>query len=183
MARVALTLCQYIYCPHKAPPDVQKKAKCIIGTDYPFPILDEHAEKDRCIARLKNAFALGLHGDSKEVLDGSAEGMLRAKHEESGVSAGGEAEVKSEKQIKDEKGKRKREKEGNQSLDGHFKKRVKEEEGKSGERGDVHRDEEGKGEVKETVQGDGEMGKREEKADRKLKEGAKGKGKGNGKGK
>jgi cryptochrome len=31
---------KYIYEPHKAPLEVQVKAKCIIGKDYPFPIVD-----------------------------------------------------------------------------------------------------------------------------------------------
>lgn len=108
---------QYIYAPHLAPEDVQEKAGCIIGKDYPFPILDEHAEKDRCIARLKNAYSLGLHGDSPEVLDGSASDMLRKQHEETGA-----LEVKSEKEKKEEKGKAKRERDGDQSIDGFLKK-------------------------------------------------------------
>ena len=87
-------------------------------------MLDEHAEKDRCIARLKNAYALGLHGDDPSVLDGSAEGRLRQEHRDTGVSADdGDAHegVRSEKEVAEEKGKRKRQKEGTGSLDGHFK--------------------------------------------------------------
>lgn len=87
-----------------------------------MPILDEHKEKDRCIARLKNAFALGLHGDAAEVLDGSAEGMLREKHEESGAMV-----IKSEKEKAEEKGARKREREGDSSLDGYIKRSKKDE--------------------------------------------------------
>lgn len=108
---------QYIFSPHLAPESVQKAANCIIGKDYPFPMLDEHAEKDRCIARLKNAYHLGLHGDAPEVLDGSAGDRLRELHEESGA-----LEVKSEKEKKEEKGKAKRERDGDQSIDGFFKK-------------------------------------------------------------
>lgn len=105
---------------------MQKKANCIIGTDYPSPMLDEHVEKDKCIARLKAAYALGLHGDAPEAMDGSAEAKLRAEHKESGVSADdadqeGSRGVKSEKEKQEEKGKRKREQEGNTSLDGHVK--------------------------------------------------------------
>lgn len=37
---------------------VQKKANCIIGTDYPHPILDEKTEKANCQARIKAAFAV-----------------------------------------------------------------------------------------------------------------------------
>ena len=40
---------EYIYEPWKAPEDVQKKAKCLIGVDYPKPIIDhnESSSKNR----------------------------------------------------------------------------------------------------------------------------------------
>ena len=82
-------------------------------------MLDEQLEKDRCIARLKDAFALGLHGDAPEVLDGRAEGMLRKRHEESGAGV-----VKSAQEREGEKAAEKRKRSGNKSLDG-FVKRVK----------------------------------------------------------
>jgi cryptochrome len=114
---------QYIYSPHLAPEAVQKKANCIIGKDYPFPVLDERAEKDRCIARLKNAYSLHLQGDAPEVMDGTAGDMLRGKHIESGA-----LEVKTEGEKKEEKGRAKRERDGDQSIDGFFKgKKVKKE--------------------------------------------------------
>lgn len=47
---------KYIYEPFKAPLDVQKKAKCVIGVDYPAPMLDEKEEKARCMARCKAAY-------------------------------------------------------------------------------------------------------------------------------
>lgn len=72
-------LLQYIYEPHLAPIAIQEKAKCIIGKDYPFPMLDEKREKERCIARLKVAYGVGLHGNAPEVLDGRAVGILKEK--------------------------------------------------------------------------------------------------------
>ncbi len=108
---------KFIYSPHLAPESIQKSANCIIGKDYPYPMLDEQAEKNKCIARLKNAFSLGFHGDSPEVLDGSASAILRERHEKSGALV-----VKSEKIVKEEKGTAKRKKEGNGSLDGFVKK-------------------------------------------------------------
>ena len=95
-------------------------------------MLDEHVEKDRCIARLKAAYALGLHGDAPEVLDGSAERKLREQHKEAGVSAEDEDTAKPEvmdadkvrdreKEKEREKGEKKRKREGNASLDGVFK--------------------------------------------------------------
>lgn len=70
---------KYIYAPHLAPIVVQQKAKCIIGQDYPFPMLDEKTEKERCIARLKIAYQVGLHGNAPEVMNGKAEDMLKQK--------------------------------------------------------------------------------------------------------
>jgi len=83
-------------------------------------MLDEQAEKQKCIARLKNAFSLGLHGDSPEVLEGTAGDMLRELHEKTGALG-----VKSEKEVKEEKGEAKRKKEGNGSLDAFVKKAKK----------------------------------------------------------
>jgi len=111
---------QYIYAPHLAPEAVQQKANCIIGKDYPAPMLDEQAEKARCIARIKNAYTLHLQGDSPEVLDGTASDRLRKLHEESGA-----LKSKSSAEVKEEKGKAKRERDGDQSIDGFFKKNKK----------------------------------------------------------
>ncbi|EIW67847.1 hypothetical protein TREMEDRAFT_21150, partial [Tremella mesenterica DSM 1558] len=61
---------KYIYAPHTAPLSVQEAAGCVIGQDYPLPILDERAEKDRCLARIKNAYQLGFRGADPEVLSG-----------------------------------------------------------------------------------------------------------------
>lgn len=74
---------KFIYAPHTAPMEVQKKAKCIIGKDYPFPILDEKAEKAVCLNRMKAAYAAKYYGTSKEVWDGKAEGILRKQHGQS----------------------------------------------------------------------------------------------------
>lgn len=83
-------------------------------------MLDEHKEKERCIARIKNSYHLGFHGDSPEVMDGvTAKRLLKEEHERTGVEG---AENKSEKAKKEEKGTKKREREGNQSLDAFVKK-------------------------------------------------------------
>jgi hypothetical protein len=39
-------------------------------------------EKSRCIARLKIAFAAGMHGNHPRVLDGSADMMLKERYVE-----------------------------------------------------------------------------------------------------
>ncbi|ORY31961.1 FAD binding domain of DNA photolyase-domain-containing protein [Naematelia encephala] len=155
---------KYIYAPHLAPESVQRQANCIIGIDYPSPSLDERTEKDRCIARLKNAFALNLHGDAAEVLDGTAAGMFRAKHAESGVS---EIKEMSEKERKREEGEKRRKRSGDASLEGFFKRKKVDgghDKGKGKEKDeeddDVDRDV-GMGEIvkggkkkKETIQGE-----------------------------
>lgn len=71
---------KYIYTPHEAPLDVQKKAGCIIGKDYPAPMLDEKEEKAHCQTRCKAVYALKYHGDSKEVLEGKATDLIRKEH-------------------------------------------------------------------------------------------------------
>ncbi|KAH7926248.1 hypothetical protein BV22DRAFT_1104439 [Leucogyrophana mollusca] len=68
---------KFIYTPHLAPVDVQEKAGCIIGRDYPFPMLDKKVEKERCIQRVKAAYALGLYGNDAAVLNGSAVAKLK----------------------------------------------------------------------------------------------------------
>jgi cryptochrome len=71
---------KYIYSPHLAPLHVQKQAGCIIGKDYPAPMLDEKEEKAMCLARIKTAFSHKLYGNSKEVKDGTATEILRKAH-------------------------------------------------------------------------------------------------------
>lgn len=46
---------KYIYAPWTAPLDVQKKAGCIIGVDYPKPIVDHERASKENIARFKQA--------------------------------------------------------------------------------------------------------------------------------
>ncbi|KAN0066143.1 hypothetical protein ACQY0O_000237 [Thecaphora frezii] len=71
---------KYIYEPFNAPKEVQQKASCIIGKDYPFPILDEKESKAENMQRMKVCYQVGFHGNSREVLDGTANEILRKKH-------------------------------------------------------------------------------------------------------
>lgn len=48
---------KYIYEPWTAPPSVQKIANCVIGVDYPKPIVDHKVDGKECMARMKQAFA------------------------------------------------------------------------------------------------------------------------------
>jgi hypothetical protein len=50
---------KYIWEPWKAPKKAQEEAGCIIGVDYPAPIVD-HAEASKiCIQRMKAAYDAG----------------------------------------------------------------------------------------------------------------------------
>jgi len=46
---------KYIYQPWKAPLEVQRRAKCIVGTDYPSPIVDHAVAREANLARFKAA--------------------------------------------------------------------------------------------------------------------------------
>ncbi|VDL61458.1 unnamed protein product [Hymenolepis diminuta] len=48
---------EYIYDPWTAPMSVQKKAGCIIGVDYPDPIVDHQEAKAENLERMKAAYA------------------------------------------------------------------------------------------------------------------------------
>ncbi|CAN6456193.1 unnamed protein product [Victoria cruziana] len=49
---------EYVYEPWTAPLDVQRKASCIIGKDYPRPVVDHTAASNDCKRRLAAAYAL-----------------------------------------------------------------------------------------------------------------------------
>lgn len=71
---------KYIYEPWKAPIQDQKKAGVRITGDgltdvedgtYPKPMFDFAERRDACIAAMKSAYDVGLHGNDKKVLDGT----------------------------------------------------------------------------------------------------------------
>lgn len=71
---------KYIYEPWKAPVQDQKKAGVRIKGDgltnveegtYPKPMFDFSERRNACIAAMKTAYGVGLHGNDKKVLDGS----------------------------------------------------------------------------------------------------------------
>lgn len=67
---------EYIYEPWKAPISVQKQCKCVIGVDYPKPIVDHDAARRKCLESMKKAYARGLYGD------GSVKSKSKAEQEE-----------------------------------------------------------------------------------------------------
>lgn len=48
---------EYIYEPWKAPQSVPKAAGCIIGKDYPYPIVKHEEVSKKTIQRMKSACA------------------------------------------------------------------------------------------------------------------------------
>jgi len=48
---------QYLLEPWKTPIEEQKKANCIIGKDYPKPIVDHETVKSRNLIRMKAAYS------------------------------------------------------------------------------------------------------------------------------
>lgn len=50
---------KYIYEPWTAPLDVQRRANCIIGQDYPRPIVDHATASKECVARIALAYKAG----------------------------------------------------------------------------------------------------------------------------
>lgn len=55
---------KYIYEPWKAPKDVQERAGCIIGKDYPKPIVDHETAKKRCLDRMAKVRGKAVGGAS-----------------------------------------------------------------------------------------------------------------------
>ncbi|CAI9114035.1 OLC1v1014654C1 [Oldenlandia corymbosa var. corymbosa] len=49
---------EYIYEPWTAPPSIQRKAKCIIGVDYPKPVVSHETASKECRRRLGEAYEL-----------------------------------------------------------------------------------------------------------------------------
>ena len=73
---------KFIYEPHKAPIQDQKKAGVIVKGDgseeevdgmpaYPKPMFDFNKQRDICLAGMKNAYKVGLHGNGPKVMDGT----------------------------------------------------------------------------------------------------------------
>ena len=59
---------KYIYEPWTAPPDVQRAAKCIIGVDYPAPIVDHTTTSKELIGRMADAYNSNKKMANKNVI-------------------------------------------------------------------------------------------------------------------
>lgn len=92
---------KYVYSPWLAPTEVQKKAKCIIGQDYPRPIVDDKESKANGLARVKRAYEAHIYGTDPKVLDGTAVDYVRSFGNLDIDHAGGKR--KSKEELQDEK--------------------------------------------------------------------------------
>ncbi|CAN8063073.1 unnamed protein product [Agarophyton chilense] len=62
---------KYIYEPWKAPETVQRKAGCIIGKDYPEPMVDHAKASKENIEKMKKDYAKKEFGKLKQIKDAS----------------------------------------------------------------------------------------------------------------
>merc|ERR1712194_770275 len=82
---------KYIYAPWTAPISVQKAAKCIIGEDYPKPIVDHKIVHKVNIARMKTAYGLKKYGSPRGVPGSYTWAAVGGKDVEAKEDASGEA--------------------------------------------------------------------------------------------
>ena len=47
---------EYVYAPWKAPLDVQRTAHCIVGADYPQPIINHQNARLDCVTKLRGVY-------------------------------------------------------------------------------------------------------------------------------
>jgi cryptochrome len=92
-------------------------------------MLDEELEKKRCMARLKAAYHVGLHGSDKEVLDGTADGLVKDEYKDSLPSeSSGRKKSKSEDTKRSTRGSKRKSKDsndGDSGADGRRSKKAK----------------------------------------------------------
>ncbi len=67
---------KYIYEPWTAPLAVQQAAKCIIGQDYPYPIVDHKKASVENMARMKAAYAAVSSAAAEDVAASSQDGQV-----------------------------------------------------------------------------------------------------------
>ncbi|XP_006647054.2 (6-4)DNA photolyase isoform X2 [Oryza brachyantha] len=84
---------EYIYEPWTAPLSIQKKAKCIIGKDYPKPVVDHEIASKECKKKMGEAYA-SKHLDDKPN-KGKPSNSSRRK-----LSAGSQVTSSKTKQLK-----------------------------------------------------------------------------------
>ncbi|CAG9467200.1 unnamed protein product [Pedinophyceae sp. YPF-701] len=92
---------KYIYEPWKMPRDVQQKANCVIGKDYPKPIVDHDDARKECISRMAAAYKARKEGASAGS-GGGAAGKKRAAPAKGKAAAGGKKKKKAKEESESE---------------------------------------------------------------------------------
>jgi len=59
---------KYIYAPWTAPKEVQKSAGCIVGKDYPKPIVDHQKASKANLAKFKKALKAKAAGSKRKAI-------------------------------------------------------------------------------------------------------------------
>ncbi|VAI56959.1 unnamed protein product [Triticum turgidum subsp. durum] len=73
---------EYIYEPWTAPLSVQEKARCIVGKDYPKPVVDHEAASKECRKRMGEAYACNRLGGNP--VKGNSSNSSRRKFSDGG---------------------------------------------------------------------------------------------------
>jgi cryptochrome len=63
LPKLARVPAEFIYEPWRAPVPVQRQAGCVVGCDYPQPIVDHEQAKARNLERMRLAYAQNARGD------------------------------------------------------------------------------------------------------------------------
>ncbi len=97
---------KFIYEPWKAPLATQRQAGCLVTDEpgevdgamkiYPTPIFDFAQRRTACMAGMKDAYAKGIYGDDKRVLDGSARALFPPPEESDQAAKGGDEGAREE---------------------------------------------------------------------------------------
>lgn len=60
---------EYVFEPWKAPESVQQAAGCLVGKDYPLPVVDHKEQRRVCVQRLKElAESIGVSTAGEELV-------------------------------------------------------------------------------------------------------------------
>jgi len=85
----------YIYAPWEAPLEVQRKAGCVVGKDYPMPVVNHSEASKKNLALFKSASAAGkaasvdkTSGPAKAATETKAPNSAKAAVKKADVSAG-----------------------------------------------------------------------------------------------
>lgn len=90
---------KYIYEPWTAPLEVQQRCGCVVGRDYPFPVVEHTAASKRNMERMKAAYARNRSDDAEGGAGkAAAPGAKRAAGKAAASAAAGKAAAPGKKQ-------------------------------------------------------------------------------------